>query len=153
VESADGGSYYWLDPVNGKTIAKNILAELIRVDPKGEPYFTKNYRTFCRRLDSGMLRWTEELAPYRGAKIAALDGDWSYFAGRFQLVFVGDARTQPDAKLVLAATSKLKRMSPMPGETEGRLVVAPISVGEVKGAGDYFTLCEHLVHIVAEKLK
>ncbi len=77
--------YYWLDPVNGKTIAANILAGLIRVSPKNSAYFNKRYASFCDRIDASMPRWQAMLAPFKGTNFIALGGDWSYFANRFQL--------------------------------------------------------------------
>src|SRR5260221_9384320 len=45
-----GNPHYWLDPMNGKVIAKNIANGLERVDPSNRPVYEKNLQTFLAGL-------------------------------------------------------------------------------------------------------
>ena len=49
-----GNPHVWLDPVNAKTLAANIAAGLIRVDPAGKDVYTRNLATFQARLDDAL---------------------------------------------------------------------------------------------------
>src|SRR5882762_5896784 len=41
-----GNPHYWLDPYNGKVIARNIADGLERIDPSNRPVYEKNLQTF-----------------------------------------------------------------------------------------------------------
>src|SRR5688572_9866387 len=45
-----GNPHYWLDPDNGRIIAKSIAAALTRVSPNDKAYFDQRYADFDRRL-------------------------------------------------------------------------------------------------------
>ena len=41
-----GNPHYWLDPINGKTIARNIVNGLERVDPANKSFYETNLQNF-----------------------------------------------------------------------------------------------------------
>jgi len=49
---AHGNPHIWLDPINAKTIAANIVVGLIRVDPEGSEAYDQRLEQFCNRIDA-----------------------------------------------------------------------------------------------------
>src|SRR5213075_682900 len=47
-----GNPHYWLDPINGKTIARNIANGLERVDPSNKSFYEANLMTFNNKIDA-----------------------------------------------------------------------------------------------------
>jgi len=46
-----GNPHYWLDPSNGKIIAKNIMESLSLVQPSEREFFKENFEEFSKKLD------------------------------------------------------------------------------------------------------
>src|SRR3954464_4170820 len=66
-----GNPHYWLDPLNGKQIARNIANGLERVDPSNKSYYETNLLGFSKAIDAKLRDWQNRMAPYRGTKIIA----------------------------------------------------------------------------------
>jgi ABC-type Zn uptake system ZnuABC Zn-binding protein ZnuA len=49
-----GNPHVWLDPVNAKQIAKNIVAGLTRVDPANGAEYAANLKAFGKRIDDAL---------------------------------------------------------------------------------------------------
>ncbi len=49
-----GNPHVWLDPVNAKQIAKNIVAGLSRVDPEGAQTYAANLKAFEVKIDDAL---------------------------------------------------------------------------------------------------
>jgi len=47
-----GNPHYWLDPENGKLIARQIAQRLTKLSPENSDYFKANLKTFEGRIDS-----------------------------------------------------------------------------------------------------
>jgi len=90
-----GNPHYWLDPLNGKLIARNIYDGLVRISPEDQAYFAKNLQAFDAQIDQALQRWQAKMAPYRGAKIVAFHNSWPYFERRFGLVIAGFIEPKP----------------------------------------------------------
>src|SRR6185437_14248525 len=52
-----GNPHYWLDPLNGKVIARNIANGLERVDPANKAIYESNLQTFFNNIDIKMRQW------------------------------------------------------------------------------------------------
>jgi len=50
-----GNPHYWLDPYNGRVIAKNICRRLIQLDPDNKDAYEHNLAEFLLKLDSAMF--------------------------------------------------------------------------------------------------
>lgn len=50
-----GNPHYWLDPWNGRTIARNICNRLKQLDPADADLFDKNCIAFCAKIDKAMF--------------------------------------------------------------------------------------------------
>jgi ABC-type Zn uptake system ZnuABC Zn-binding protein ZnuA len=90
-----GNPHYWLDPVNGKVIARNIANGLERADPSNKGFYESNLLAFNTRIDSKMKEWQSKMAPYKGSKIIAYHNEWVYFETRFGLKIVDFMEPKP----------------------------------------------------------
>lgn len=90
-----GNPHYWLDPLNGKIIARNIADGLERVDPSNKSYYEANLKAFDDKIDAKLKEWEAKMAPYRGTKIIAYHNEWCYFETRFGLQIVDFMEPKP----------------------------------------------------------
>lgn len=90
-----GNPHYWLDPMNGKVIARDIANGLERVDPSNKAFYEANLQAFFTKIDSKMKEWQTKMAPYKGSKIIAYHNEWVYFETRFGLKIVDFMEPKP----------------------------------------------------------
>jgi ABC-type Zn uptake system ZnuABC Zn-binding protein ZnuA len=90
-----GNPHYWLDPLNGKIIARNIANGLERVDPSNKATYEANLQTFDNNIDAKMKGWQAKMAPLKGTKIIAYHNEWVYFEKRFGLEIVDFMEPKP----------------------------------------------------------
>src|ERR1700758_4722264 len=64
-----GNPHYWLDPDNGRRIAKGIASKLGDMSPSDAPYFQSRYQDFDKRLTAAEQKWDAEMKPFRGRKV------------------------------------------------------------------------------------
>lgn len=92
---AFGNPHYWLDPLNGKVIARNICNGLVRISPQNKDYFEANLREFNNRIDSKIKEWYAAISPFKGSKLIAYHNEWCYFENRFGLKIVDFMEPKP----------------------------------------------------------
>ena len=90
-----GNPHYWLDPLNGKVIARNIANGLERVDPANKATYESNLQIFYKTIDAKLKDWEAKMAPFKGAKIIAYHNEWVYFEKRFGLEIVDFMEPKP----------------------------------------------------------
>ncbi|MBX7141723.1 MAG: metal ABC transporter substrate-binding protein [Chitinophagales bacterium] len=90
-----GNPHYWLDPLNGKIIARNIANGLERVDPANKSYYEANLKAFNDKIDAKMKEWAAKMAPFKGSPIIAYHNEWVYFETRFGLHIVDFMEPKP----------------------------------------------------------
>lgn len=90
-----GNPHYWLDPLNGKVIARNIANGLERVDPSNKTFYEANLQSFYKKIDDKMKEWQGKMASYKGTKIIAYHNEWVYFETRFGLQIVDFMEPKP----------------------------------------------------------
>jgi ABC-type Zn uptake system ZnuABC Zn-binding protein ZnuA len=90
-----GNPHYWLDPLNGKVIARNIADGLERIDPANKNYYEANLNAFFQKINDKMIEWQKKMAPYKGSKIIAYHNEWCYFERRFGLEIVDFMEPKP----------------------------------------------------------
>ena len=149
-----GNPHYWMDPENGKRIAKEIADKLSQFRPERP----RVLRAAARRLhDSRSTRprsagW-RMMAPYKGTKVVTYHRSFPNFAERFGLDIVGYVEPRPgipptpqhtldlinemkrqNVKLVLVEPYfDLKTPKAIGRETGAQVLVMPPSVGGVEG--------------------
>ena len=90
-----GNPHYWLDPDNGRRIAKTIQQKLTEISPNDGAYFAARYETFDRRLSEAQKRWDAMMGPFRGTKVVTYHRSWPNFAERFGLDVIGYVEPKP----------------------------------------------------------
>ena len=168
-----GNPHYWLDPANGRLIAKAIEGKLAQLAPGDAGYFAQRYADFDRRLTEGERRWKAALAPYQGTRIVTYHRSWPNFAAAFGLDVVGYVEPKPGIppspahtltlmqemkrqgiKLILVEPYfDLKTPNAMARDTGAKVLVMPPSVGGVKEASDYIRLFDYDVNLLVSTLK
>src|SRR6478736_3283755 len=90
-----GNPHYWLDPLNGKIIARNIANGLERVDPSNKTFYETNLKNFDDQIDTKMKDWQTRMAPFKGTKLIAYHNEWVYFETRLGLKIVDFMEPKP----------------------------------------------------------
>jgi ABC-type Zn uptake system ZnuABC Zn-binding protein ZnuA len=168
-----GNPHYQRDPVAAKTIAKNIVAGLVRIDLDDRAYYEQRLADFDRRIDERLAGWIQELAPYRGAKIVTYHKSWEYFTARFGLDSIGEMEPKPGVapspahlaeliNLMIAQHAKVVFREPfypdnltrvVAEKTGATVLTLPESPGGVPGTDDYFAFIDYIVKQVAGALR
>src|SRR5437016_6016674 len=168
-----GNPHYWLDPENGKRIAKEIADKLSQFRPNDRAFFQQQLAGFTSRLDAAEKRWLATMAPYKGTKIVTYHRSFPNFAERFGLDIVGYVEPRPgipptpqhtldlinemkrqNVKLVLVEPYfDLKTPNAIGRDTGAQVLVMPPSVGGVKDATDYFKLFDYDINLLVDAIK
>ena len=90
-----GNPHYWLDPANGRLMARAIRDKLTQLSPGDGAYFEERYADFDRRLAEAEARWDVTMAPYRGTKVVTYHRSWPNFMDRFGLDVMGYVEPNP----------------------------------------------------------
>src|SRR5215467_10964812 len=64
-----GNPHYWLDPDNGRRVARGIAGKLGELDPPDASYFQERFQDFDKRLTAAEQKWDGEMAPFKGSKV------------------------------------------------------------------------------------
>lgn len=90
-----GNPHYWLCPLNGKKIAQNISAFLIKTNPQHAAYFDERLKAFNNQIEALIIKWKEKMKPFEMLKIIAYHNEWPYFEKCFQLHIVDFLEPKP----------------------------------------------------------
>ena len=168
-----GNPHYQRDPLAAKTIAKNIVEGLSRIDGPNRDYYAKRLEDFDRRIDARLAEWTKALAPYRGAKLVTYHKSWEYFTSRFGFEVVGEMEPKPGvapspahlaelitkmnqehAKVVIREPFYPENLTRVVADKTGAIVLTlPESPGGVPATDDYFSFMDYIVKQVAGALE
>ena len=167
-----GNPHYWLDPENGKVIARDIAAKLSQLRPGDKGYFDQRVADFSTRLTEGLKRWTAAMAPYKGVKVVTYHRSYPNFVDRFGLEVIGYVEPRPGIPPspghTLDLINEMKRqqikvilMEPyfdqktpnsIASQTGARVVVLPPSVGGEKSITDYIGLFDYDIKLLTGAL-
>jgi len=168
-----GNPHYWLDPDNGRRIAKAIADKLSRMAPADASYFASRYADFDKRLAEAEKRWDAMMAPYKGLKVVTYHRSWPNFVDRFGLDVIGYVEPRPgippspghtidliaemkrqNVKILLVEPYfDLKTPNSIGRETGAKVLVMPPSVGGDKAITDYITLFDHDLALLVAAIK
>src|SRR5882672_5324135 len=168
-----GNPHYWMDPENGKRIAKEIADAFDRQRPGNKAYFDQRLGDFTTRLDAAEKKWLAMMAPYKGAKMVTYHRSFPNFAERFGLDIVGYVEPRPgipptpqhtldlinemkhqNVKVMLVEPYfDLKTPQAIGRDTGAQVLVMPPSVGGVKEVTDYFKLFDYDINLLIEAIK
>ena len=167
-----GNPHYWLDPDNGRIIAKSIAAALARLSPNDKGYLDQRYADFERRLTEAQQRWAAAMAPYKGTKVVTYHRSWPNFTERFGLDVIGYVEPKPgippspshtiqliaemkrqNVKLILVEPYfDSKTPESIAREVGGKVLVLTPSVGGVKEAANFIALFDYNVNLLTSTL-
>src|SRR5712672_25527 len=80
-----GNPHYWLDPENGRRVAKGIAGKLGELDPADAGYFQEKFQDFDKRLTTAEQKWDADMKPYHGRKVVTYHNSLPNFAKHFGL--------------------------------------------------------------------
>ena len=158
-----GNPHYWLDPINGKQIAKNICEGLEKISPENKAFFEANLNAFNTKIDFKLKEWEMKMAPYKGVKIIAYHNEWCYFEQRFGLEIADFLEPKPGIPptptQIVKIISEIKNnaikviiSSPyfttsssdvVSKQTGAKTIVLGTSVGAFDSIKDYFDLFDY----------
>jgi len=168
-----GNPHYWLDPENGKRIAKDEADKFSEMRPNDRAYFQQRLADFTSRLDAAEKRWLAAIAPYKGTKVVTYHRSFPNFAKRFGLDIIGYVEPRPgipptpqhtldlinemkrqNVKLILVEPYfDLKTPKKIASDVGGEVLVMPPSVGGVKEITDYFKLFDYDINLLIQAIK
>lgn len=168
-----GNPHYWLDPENGKIMARDIAGKLAQFRPGDKPYFDQRLADFTNRVNEGLKRWLAAIAPYKGVKVASYHRSYPNFADRFGLDVVGYVEPRPGIPPspghTLELIQEMKRqqikiilMEPyfdqktpnsIARQTGAKVLVLPPSVGGEKTITDYIKLFDYDINLLVTALR
>jgi zinc/manganese transport system substrate-binding protein len=168
-----GNPHYWMDPENGKRIAKEIADKFSQLRPNDRAVFTQRLTDFTARLDAAEKGWLAQMAPYKGTKVVTYHRSFPNFAARFGLDIIGYVEPKPgippspqhtldlqeemkrqNVKLVLVEPYfDLKTPNAIGRATGAEVLVMPPSVGGVKEASDYMKLFDYDINLLVQAIK
>jgi ABC-type Zn uptake system ZnuABC Zn-binding protein ZnuA len=168
-----GNPHYWLDPENGRVIARSIAAKLGQLRPADRAYFDQRFTDFSTRLTEALKRWQAALAPYKGLKLVTYHRSYTNLADRFGFDVIGYVEPRPgipptpqhtldvinemklqQVKILLVEPYfDLKTPNAIARQTGAQVIVLPPSVGGNKEITDYIKLFDYNVNLLATALK
>ena len=163
-----GNPHYWLNPANGRRIAKALSSKFSEMRPADAAYFAGRYTDFDKRLTEAEKRWDAQMAPYRGRKVITYHRSWPNFCERFGLVVVDYVEPKPgipptpahtlevintmkrdNIKLILVEPYfDLRTPNSIANAVGGNVLVLMPSVGGVKEITDYFKLFDYDINLL-----
>lgn len=164
-----GNPHYWLDPDNGRRIAKGIADKLAEMQPSDAAFFQQRYADFDKRLAEAEKGWEAKMAPYRGRKIITYHRSWPNFCDHYGLNVVDYVEPRPgipptpshtlelintmkreNIKLILVEPYfDLRTPNSVASATGGTVVQIMPSVGGVKEITNYFQLFDYDINLIA----
>ena len=165
-----GNPHYWLDPDNGRRIAKGIAGKLAEMDPGDSAYFQERFQDFDKRLTAAEQKWDAEMTPYHGRKVVTYHNSLPNFAKHFGLNVVGYVEPRPgipptpshtieliglmkreNCKVIMVEPYfDLKTPNSIASETGAKVVVYLPSVGGEKQVTSYFQLFDYDIALLTK---
>jgi zinc/manganese transport system substrate-binding protein len=90
-----GNPHYWLDPDNGRRIARGIANKLADLDPGNSAFFQQRFLDFDKRLSTAAQKWDADMKPWRGRKVVTYHRSLPNFAKHFGLDVIAYVEPRP----------------------------------------------------------
>ena len=165
-----GNPHYWLDPDNGRRIARGIANKLADMDPTEGAYFQQRFQDFEKRLLAAEQKWDAQMKPFRGRKVVTYHRSFPNFAKHFGLDVIGYVEPRPgipptpshtleliqlmkreNCKVILVEPYfDLKTPQSIGRETGAQVVVYLPSVGGEKEVTTYFELFDYDIALLTK---
>jgi len=164
-----GNPHFWLDPENGRRIARAFKDKLSEMQPADAAFFASNLKEFEQRLTDAEKRWDTQMSPYKGRKVVTYHRSLPNFAKRFGLDVVDYVEPKPgipptpthtlelinkmkqqNIKLILVEPYfDMRTPNSVAQAVGGTAIVLLPSVGGEKQVQTYFQLFDYDVNLLA----
>ena len=168
-----GNPHYWLDPENGRRIARLFKARFTQLDPSNAATYDANEKAFEARLNAAEKGWQSELATIKGKPVVAWHTSWRYFAEYTGMNIVAFMEPKPGvppspshlyeviqtvkrtgAKAIVMEPFYDRKVADLVAKQTGiKVLILPPSVGGVKGLDDYIQLMKYDVSQLATAVR
>ena len=161
-----GDPFFWLNPKNGRVIARNVAEELAALRPDRKAYFLANAEEFRQELNKDIERWRKTLEPIAALKVFSAQCGWQNFAqiggpsfatckgtpGRLPAAqLLADHVNQMECQIVLVDPNTPPDYGRVFRErTKARVIEVPSSLDDLAGSRRYQDLFENLVQKLVE---
>ena len=155
-----GNPHYWLDPENGRRIARLFRNKFSQLDPKNAAAYAANTRAFEAKLAAAERAWQPQLAAIKGKPVVAWHTSWRYLAHYTGMNIVGFMEPKPGvppspshlagliqtikrtgAKVIIMEPFYSRKTADFVADKTGiKVLMLPPSVGGERGLTDYVQL-------------
>jgi ABC-type Zn uptake system ZnuABC Zn-binding protein ZnuA len=156
-----GDPFFWLNPENGTTIARNVAEGLSQLRPARRAQFEANADAFIRDLEQRIEGWKAELAPLSGLKVFSAQCGWqnlSRLGGpHFMACRKNPGQLRPPDELaaqlaplgldviIVDPNTPAGYAEAFRSATTAEVVVIPSSIADIPGARTYPALFDTIV--------
>ena len=160
---AAGNPHYWLDPENGRRIARLFETKFAQLDPANASYYDANEKAFEARLNAAEKGWAADLAAIQGKPVVAWHTSWRYFADYNKMNIVAFMEPKPGvppspshlysviqtvkrtgAKAIIMEPYYDRKVADLVAKQTGiKVLILPPSVGGNKDIDDYIQLMKY----------
>lgn len=167
-----GNPHYWLDPENGRAIARAIAEKFAELDASGRSAYEKNLAEFETKLTAKEKEWTARMAPYAGTEVITYHNSWPNFLSYFKLKAAGYIEPKPGIppspshtleviNLALARKIPVILVEPyfdtktpnfIASKTGATLLVFYPSTGGTPEIKDYFSIFDHDINLFVKAM-
>jgi ABC-type Zn uptake system ZnuABC Zn-binding protein ZnuA len=168
-----GNPHYWLDPENGRRIARLFQSKFAQLDPANAAAYASNERAFETRLNAAERQWQSDLQTIKGKPVVAWHTSWRYFAEYNGMNIVAFMEPKPGvppspshlytviqavkrtgAKAIVMEPFYDRKVADLVSKQTGiKVLVLPPSVGGVRGIDDYIQLMQYDMSQLAAAVK
>jgi ABC-type Zn uptake system ZnuABC Zn-binding protein ZnuA len=170
-----GNPHYWLDPENGRRIARMFAAKFSELDPKNASAYSANEKAFEARLNAAERGWQNDLAAIKGKPVVAWHTSWRYFAEYTGMNIVAFMEPKPGvppspahlyqviqavkrtgAKAIVMEPFYDRKVADLVAKQTGiKVLILPPSVGGLRGApvNDYLSRMQYDVAQLAAAVR
>ena len=168
-----GNPHYWLDPENGRRMARLFKQKFSELDPKNADVYDRNEKAFEARVSDAEKSWAADLATIKGKPVVAWHTSWRYFAefngmnivafmepkpgvppSPAHLVSVIQTMKRTGAKVIVMEPFYDRKTSDLVArQTGAQVLILPPSVGGTPAVGDYLQLMTYDIRTLASALR
>ena len=165
-----GNPHYWLDPDNGRRIARGFATKFAELDPSNGAYYQERFQDFDKRLSAAEQKWDAEMKPFHGRKVVTYHNSFPNFAKHFGMNVIGYVEPRPgipptpshtieliglmkreNCKVILVEPYfDLKTPQSIARDTGGQVVQYLPSVGGEKEVTNYFQLFDYDIGLLTK---
>jgi len=163
-----GNPHYWLNPENGRRMAKALADRFSSMQPANAAKFAERYAAFDKKLTEAEKGWLAKMAPYKGRKVITYHRSWPNFCEYFGMDVADYVEPKPGIPPTPAHSLDLINLMKREGihlilvepyfdlrtpnsiaqQTGGQVVVLMPSVGGNKEVTNYFQLFDYDINLL-----